>query len=191
MTRAKGGSGESGRTPQQSRLSMCALLCICVCCPPLPRRFWRADASLARTPRLTDPFPTRARARDGVDRLRSCALRCARTRALPPSFGLTCICTCACPPVCLARSSPVRSRTQTLVPMVAYREAVHSAILAAVNPRAKKGVGINKIREGVGEQGLNSKSHIVSNILKEDVANGILFKPTGGSWRFHSGKAPK
>ena len=75
--------------------------------------------------------------------------------------------------------------------MVAYREAVHSAILAAVNPRAKKGVSINKIREGVGEQGLNSKSHIVSNILKEDVANGILFKPTGGSWRFHSGKAPK
>ena len=75
--------------------------------------------------------------------------------------------------------------------MVAYREAIHSTILAAVNPRAKKGVGIVKIREGVGEQGLNSKSHIVSNILKADVENGILVKPTGGSWKFAPGKAPK
>ena len=101
-----------------------------------------------------------------------------------------CIFTCACPPACLALSSPVRSRTQTLVPMVAYREAVHSAILAAVNPRAKKGVGIAKIREGVGDQGLNSKSHLVSNILKADTEAGILFKPTGGSWRFAPGKSP-
>ena len=49
-------------------------------------------------------------------------------------------------------------------------------------------MGIVKIREGVGEQGLNSKSHIVSNILKADVENGILVKPTGGSWKFAPGK---
>ena len=74
--------------------------------------------------------------------------------------------------------------------MVAYREAVHTAILAAINPRAKKGVGIAKIREGVGDQGLNSKSHIVANVLKMDVENGVLLKPTGGSWRFAPGKSP-
>ena len=74
--------------------------------------------------------------------------------------------------------------------MVAYREAIHSAILAGVNPRAKKGMGINKIREGVGEFGLNSKSHLVSTILKADVDAGILTKPTGGSWKFAPGKSP-
>ena len=102
------------------------------------------------------------------------------------------LCTPVCPPARMpVPPFTVRSRTQTLVPMVAYREAIHSTILAAVNPRAKKGVGIVKIREGVGEQGLNSKSHIVSNILKADVENGILVKPTGGSWKFAPGKAPK
>ena len=77
--------------------------------------------------------------------------------------------------------------------MTAYRNAVHNAIVAAaIHPRAKKGVGINKIRTHVGnEGGLNSKSQIIGNVLKEDVEAGILFKPTVGSWKFAPGKAPK
>ena len=77
--------------------------------------------------------------------------------------------------------------------MTAYRNAVHNAIVAAaINPRAKKGVGINKIRAHVGsEAGLNSKSHFIGAVLKADVEAGILSMPTTASWKFAPGKAPK
>ena len=76
--------------------------------------------------------------------------------------------------------------------MVAYKDAVYSAICSSQIKGSPKGVGIGKIRKLVGEHdGLKAGSKLITTILQNGLNDGMLVHPTQMTWRFAPGKTPK